>query len=113
MDRVRVPSCRILEFWDIGQIEEWATGTDDYESSIENDPYAETFRTSPHMSNSVSRNPSYACKSVFFLVKVLVKARFPDYMATFSKSLTVLFTTRYQRNFFENFRSLGAIAAEK
>jgi hypothetical protein len=65
------------------------------------------------MSNSDSRNSSHACKNVFFLVRVLVKARFLDSKAMDSKSMTVLFTTRYQRTYVENFSSLGAIAAEK
>jgi hypothetical protein len=60
------------------------------------------------MYNSDSRNSSYARK-VVFLVRVLVKARFPDSKATDP----VLFTTRYQRNYGENFSSLGAIADEK
>jgi hypothetical protein len=30
----------------------------------ENNPYAETFQTSPHMSNSDSRNSSYAFESL-------------------------------------------------
>jgi hypothetical protein len=46
----RVPSCRILEFRDFGRIREQATGADDHESLTENNPYAETFQTSPYMS---------------------------------------------------------------
>jgi hypothetical protein len=73
------------------------------------------FKTSPHMSNSDCRNSNSACKSVFFLVMVLVKARFLDSKVTVtdSKSKTVLFTTRFQRSYDENFGSQGAIAAEK
>jgi hypothetical protein len=65
------------------------------------------------MSNYDNRNSSYASKSVFFLVRVLLKARFLDSKVTDSKFKTVLFTTRYQRTYVENFSSLGAIAAEK
>jgi hypothetical protein len=65
------------------------------------------------MSNSDSRNSSYACKIVFFLVRVLVKARFPDSQATDPKSQTVLLTTADEQTFVQNFSYLGAIAAEK
>jgi hypothetical protein len=65
------------------------------------------------MSNSNSRNSSYACKIVFFLVRVLVKARFPDSRATDPKSKTVLLTTVDEQTFIQNFSSLGATAAEK
>jgi hypothetical protein len=65
------------------------------------------------MSNSDFRNLSYACKIVFFLVRVLVKARFPDFQATDPKSQTVLLTTANEQTYVQNFSSLGAIAAEK
>jgi hypothetical protein len=65
------------------------------------------------MSNSDCRNMSYACKMVFFLVRVLVKARFPDSQATDPKSQTVLVTTADEQTYVENFSSLGSIAAEK
>jgi hypothetical protein len=66
------------------------------------------------MSNSDSRNSSYACKIVFFLVRVLViKARFPDSQAIDPKSQTILLTTADEQTYVENFSSLGAIAAEK
>jgi hypothetical protein len=65
------------------------------------------------MSNSDSRNLSYACKIVFFLVRVLVKARFLDSQTTDPKSKTVLLTTADEQTYVENFSSLGAIAAEK
>jgi hypothetical protein len=65
------------------------------------------------MSHSDCRNSSYARKDLFFLVRVLVKASFSDSKATNPESWTVLFTTRYQRNYVENFCILGAIAAEK
>jgi hypothetical protein len=65
------------------------------------------------MSKSDSGNSSYARKDVFFLVRVLVEDKFPDSMYTDHKCRTVLFTTRYERNYVENFSSLGAIAAEK
>jgi hypothetical protein len=65
------------------------------------------------MSNSDSRNSSYACKIVFFLVRVLVKARFPDSHVTDPKFQTVLLTTADEQTYVENFSSLGAIAAEK
>jgi hypothetical protein len=65
------------------------------------------------MSHSDGRNLSYARKDIFFLVRVLVKARFSNSKTTNPKFRTVLFTTRYQRNYVENFSSLGAIAAEK
>jgi hypothetical protein len=65
------------------------------------------------MSKSDSRNSSYACKIVFFLVRVLVKARFPDSQARDPKSQTVLLTTADEQTYVENFSSLGAIAAEK
>jgi hypothetical protein len=42
-----------------------------------------------NMSNSDTRNSSYAWKIVFFLVRVLVKARFPDSQATDPKSRTI------------------------
>jgi hypothetical protein len=65
------------------------------------------------MSNSDWRNSSYAFKIVFFLVRVLVKVRFPDSQATDSKFQTVLLTTADEQTYVENFSSLGAIAAEK
>jgi hypothetical protein len=65
------------------------------------------------MSNSDIRNSSYACIIVFFLVRVLVKARFPDSQATDPKLQTVLLTTADEQTYVENFSSLGAIAAEK
>jgi hypothetical protein len=65
------------------------------------------------MSNSDSRNSSFACKIVFFLVRILVKARFPDSQATDPKSQTVLLTTADEQTYVENISSLGAIAAEK
>jgi hypothetical protein len=65
------------------------------------------------MSNFDSRNSSYARKDVIFLVRVLIKARFLDSKATDAKFLVVLFTTRCQRNYVENFSSLGAIVAVK
>jgi hypothetical protein len=52
-------------------------------------------------------------KVFFFLVRVLVKARFLDSKATDPKSQTVLMTTVNQQTYVENFSSLGAIAAEK
>jgi hypothetical protein len=61
------------------------------------------------MSNFDSRNSNDAGKSVFFLVMVLVEARFPDSKVTDPKSRTVLFTIKYQRNYVEIFSSLGAI----
>jgi hypothetical protein len=45
------------------------------------------------MSNSDCMNLSYVCKIVFFLERVLVKARFPDSQATDLKSQIVLLTT--------------------
>jgi hypothetical protein len=65
------------------------------------------------MSNSDTRSSSYVRKDVFFLVRVLDKAKFSDSKATETKFLTVLYTTRYQRTYVENFSPLGAIAAEK
>jgi hypothetical protein len=65
------------------------------------------------MSNSDSRNSSYACKIVFFLVRVLVKARFLNSQATDPKSQTVLLTTADKQTYVENFSSLVAIPAEK
>jgi hypothetical protein len=65
------------------------------------------------MSNSDSRNSSYACKIVFFFVRILVKAKFSDSQATDSKSQTVLLTTADEQTYVENFSSLGALAAEK
>jgi hypothetical protein len=65
------------------------------------------------MSNSDRRNSSYACKIVIFLVRVLVKARFPDSQAMDPKSQTVLLTTADEQTYVQNFSSLGAIAAEK
>jgi hypothetical protein len=65
------------------------------------------------MSNSDRRNSSYACNIVFFLVRVLVKARFPDSQATDPKSQAVLLATAEEQTYVENFSSLGAIAAEK
>jgi hypothetical protein len=91
----RVPSYRILEFWDFDRIREQATGVDDHKSLTENNLYAETFQTSSHMFKSDSRNSSYACKSAFFVVRVLVKARFLDSKVTDSKFKTVLFTIYY------------------
>jgi hypothetical protein len=88
-------------------------GTDDHESQTQNNPCAENFPMSPYMSHSDSKNSSYARKDIFFLVRVLVKASFPDSKATNPELRTVLFITRYQRNYIENFSSLGAIAAEK
>jgi hypothetical protein len=94
------PYIGILDF---GRIREQATGADDHESQTQNNPCAETFPTSPYMSHSESRNSTNARKDIFFLVRVLVKARFSDSKATNPKSRTVLFTTRYQRNYAENF----------
>jgi hypothetical protein len=51
--------------------------------------------------------------SFFFLVRVLVKAKFQDSWATDLKSKTVLLTTVNQQAYVENFNSLGAIAAEE
>jgi hypothetical protein len=65
------------------------------------------------MSNSDSRTSSYACKIIFFLVRVLIKAIFPDSQATDPKSQTVLLTTADEQTYAENFSFLGAIAAEK
>jgi hypothetical protein len=65
------------------------------------------------MSNSDRRNSSYTCKIVFFFVRVLIKARFPDSQATDPKSQTVLLTTADEQTYVENFSSPGAIAAEK
>jgi hypothetical protein len=65
------------------------------------------------MSNSDRRNSSYASKIVFFLVRVLVKARFPDSQATNPKFQTVLLTTADEQTNVYNFSSLCAIAAEK
>jgi hypothetical protein len=65
------------------------------------------------MSNSDCRNLSYVCKIVFFLERVLVKARFPDSQDTDPKSQTVLLTTADEQTYVENVSSLGAIAAEK
>jgi hypothetical protein len=66
------------------------------------------------MSNFDSRNSRYARKDVFFLVRVLVKARFPNSIdpgSQIPKSPQI--TNRYQRNYVENFSALGAIAAEE
>jgi hypothetical protein len=65
------------------------------------------------MFNSDRNNSSYACEIVFFLVRVLVKARFPDSQATDPKFQTVILTTADEQTYVENFSSLGAIAAEK
>jgi hypothetical protein len=51
------------------------------------------------MSNSDWRNSSYAYKIVFFLVRVLAKARFPDSQATDQKSQTVLLTTADEQTY--------------
>jgi hypothetical protein len=45
--------------------------------------------------------------------RVLLKVRFPDSKATDLKFWTVILTTRYERTYIENFRSLSATAAEK
>jgi hypothetical protein len=50
---------------------------------------------------------------VYFLVRVLVKARFPDSWVTDLKYQSVLLTTVKQQAYVENFSSLGAIASEK
>jgi hypothetical protein len=65
------------------------------------------------MSNSDNRNSSYACKIVFFFVRVLVKGRFSDSQASDPKSQTVLLITADEQTYVENYSSLGAIAAEK
>jgi hypothetical protein len=65
------------------------------------------------MSNSDGNNSSYGYKSVFFLVRILDKARFLDFKATDPKSHTVLLTTADEQTYVQNFSSLGAIAAEK
>jgi hypothetical protein len=41
------------------------------------------------------------------IFQLLVKARFPDPKATDPKSRTVLLTTKYQRNYVQNFSSLS------
>jgi hypothetical protein len=46
--------------------------------TTQNNPCAETFPTNPHMSNFDSRYSSYARLDIFFLVRVLVKAKFLD-----------------------------------
>jgi hypothetical protein len=109
----RVPSSLILEIWDFGRIREEATGAGDHGLWAHNNLCAKTFQMSSHLFNLNHRNSSYACKSVFFLVRVLVKARFPDSLATDQKSQTVLLTTVKQQTYVENFSSLGTIAAEK
>jgi hypothetical protein len=68
----RVPSCLIFGIWDFGRIRE-------HGNVPLNFPRAKTFQTSPHMFNLRQRNSSYTSKGVFFLVRVLVKARFPDF----------------------------------
>jgi hypothetical protein len=65
------------------------------------------------MSNSDSRNSSFACKIVFFLVRVLVKARFLDSQTMDPKSQTLLLTTADEQTYVQNFSPLGAIPAEK
>jgi hypothetical protein len=40
----RVPSSRILEFWNIGRIRQQAMGADDHMSQTQNNPCAETFQ---------------------------------------------------------------------
>jgi hypothetical protein len=52
--------------------------TNDHGSQAQNNPCAKTFTISLYMSNSDSRNSSYARKDGFLLIRVLVKARFPD-----------------------------------
>jgi hypothetical protein len=52
-------------------------------------------------------------KVFFFLVIVLVKARFLDSYATDPKFKTALLTTVKQKTFVQNFSSQSAIAAEK
>jgi hypothetical protein len=73
----RVPSCPILEIWDLAGLGSGplAQVTIDSELII---ILAKTFQMSTHLFNLNHRNSSYACKSVFFLVRVLVKARFLD-----------------------------------
>jgi hypothetical protein len=68
----------------------------------QNNSCADSFPTSPFFQFE-KRNSSYARKDVFFLERVLVKVRFLDSTATNSKFWALLFTTRYQRNYVENF----------
>jgi uncharacterized protein with ParB-like and HNH nuclease domain len=48
-----------------------------------------------------------------FFVRVVVKARFLDSLATDPKFLTLLLTTLNQQTYAQNFSSLAATAAEK
>jgi hypothetical protein len=83
----RVPStCLIFGIWDFGRIREQATCAADHDNVPLNFSRAKTFQTSPHMFNLRPRNPSYTWKGVFFLVRVLVKARFSDFEAMDPKS---------------------------
>jgi uncharacterized membrane protein YbaN (DUF454 family) len=50
---------------------------------------------------------------VFFLVRVLVKARFLDSKVTDPKFQAVLLTTVKQQTYVQNFSSQGAIPVEK
>jgi hypothetical protein len=79
----RVPSCRIFEFWDFGRIGNYL--------------YAEAFQTSRHMSNFEYRSSSYACKSLFFLVRVQVKAKFWTLRPRIKKIQTVLSVSRVDK----------------
>jgi hypothetical protein len=74
----RVPSCPSFEIWDFGRIEEYAIGTADHGIITHYFSHAKTFQTSPHKFNSIQKNSSYTWKGVF-LVRVLDKARFPDF----------------------------------
>jgi hypothetical protein len=91
---------RMLEYLDFGQIKEQVTVEDDHEFQTQNHFCAETFQTSLYMSNSGSRNSSFARKGVWFLVKILrgqtsEPGTLGLLLATDHKFQTALLTTRY------------------
>jgi hypothetical protein len=65
------------------------------------------------MFNLSLRNSSYTSKSVFFLVRVLVKARLLDAWATDSKPQAVVLTTADEQTYVQTFSPLVAIGVEK
>jgi hypothetical protein len=84
----RVPSCPTFETWGFGRIGEKAIGAADHGIITPYFSHAKLFQTSPHKFNSIQKNSSCTCKVVIFLVRVLDKARFPDFYATDPKSLS-------------------------
>jgi hypothetical protein len=112
----RVPSCRMFEFWDFGRIGSSPQAQMTMSLKLKMILTLTLFERAiicPILIVGTRVMLVKFCKIVIFLVRVLVKARFPDFQATDPKSQTVLLTTADEQTYVQNFSSLGAIAAEK